>query len=275
MTTIEIFKRGTKDVIGQITIPSNVYEIRLDQGIEFWVNDRDGAKNKLSYTKVMLKGIEIMSGADMTIFAQAAIGDRKGEINSGDIAPIYDHLSNMLSNHQPKFYRGDDCTIIYRGEPYKVPHIYTSPSNETLYQDLTVLESVELEEYARESKEQAQKEGDLSAEVWYRDYLTVLAFLLRKPDEELPMDDIERQNWLTARKKHFMANADDPGISLGVAMDVDFFLCSLENGLSNSPGPIGSLTNALLNQWVVTRKLKVKSRTTRRRVQNRRSTVPG
>lgn len=274
MITVEVLKHGTEQVIGELKVPANVYEVGLDQGIEFWVNERDGIKANDGFTQIMLRGLKIMTGVEMESLAQAAIGTKDEPLEAGSISGMYDYISRMLNDFQPKFYGADNCTVLYKGQAYEMPHALIDAAGKHHYKDLSVLEAIELEEYARQTVAD-RGDNDVTPEQWYRDYLTVLAFLLRMPGEELPMDDLTRETWLTNRKRSFMPSGDHPGISLGVAMEVDFFLTSFDSGLVGRAGLIGSLISARLNQWVVTQKRKVRWRRIKRGVQKRLSTVPG
>ena len=73
-----------------------------------------------------------------------------------------------------------------------------------------------------------EKTGDLYGELEFERELRVMAVLLRKEGEQLPINVAERKIWIENRAKHFQ------GLPLDIVMGVRFFLFSIWIGFKMS-----------------------------------------
>ena len=245
MTHIEVYKAGTKEVIAEFDLPDSPAEVTLEQFIEFRVTELDESKkHPNNFLIPMTKAVSVFTGVDVEQLAKAAIGDKDAKVTTGDVLPLYKHISESLLTWKPELLTDDgERTIIYNEEEYYLPAVFKKENGEIEHPKLSVYEVVELDELLRLSKIKTDEEykGEVPASLWFADYRNILAVLLRKKGEQLPLDDVKRDEFIRERARHF-ANID-----FQTAAYVDFFLASTKRGFGNLHGPIGSLTNALLN----------------------------
>jgi len=110
--------------------------------------------------------------------------------------------------------------------------------------------------------------GDPDGSMMLTYYLKTMAVLCRKPGEQLPFDDSQRELWIQARAFHFMQ------MDAATALNVDFFLTSISESSEERPAAVGFLKNHSFAVVAATRLKNVKrssGRSTIRRKSFRKS----
>lgn len=96
-------------------------------------------------------------------------------------------------------------------------------------------------------QDETAKAGDPDGSIIYSMYLNLLALLLRKDGEQLPVDDGERAAFVDARAAHFQQ------IDAQTALNVDFFLLNTSGGSESGHPAIGSLSRPMFDLLAATR----------------------
>lgn len=89
----------------------------------------------------------------------------------------------------------------------------------------------------RAHKQEMEAAGDPDGSLMLTYYLKTLAVLCRKPGEQMPFDDSQRELWIQARAFHFMQ------MDAATALNVDFFLTSISESSDQRPVAVGFLKN--------------------------------
>lgn len=89
-------------------------------------------------------------------------------------------------------------------------------------------------------KEETAKRGDPDGSLMYTMYLHLLAVLLRKEGEKMPIGDADRERWILDRVAHFQ------GIDAQTALNLDFFLLHISRHSDQSPDAIGFLSRPMM-----------------------------
>lgn len=109
-------------------------------------------------------------------------------------------------------------------------------------------------------KEETAKRGDPDGSLMFSMYLHLLAVLLRKEGEQMPIGDAEREAWILDRATYFQE------IDAQTALNLDFFLLHISRNSEESPDAIGFLSRPMMRLLVETelRAAKPKQRLNRK-----------
>lgn len=94
--------------------------------------------------------------------------------------------------------------------------------------------------------EETAKRGDPDGSLMYTMYLHLLAVLLRKDGEQMPISDTEREAWILSRVAHFQ------DIDAQTALNLDFFLLHISTHSEQSPHVSGFLSRPMMQLLVET-----------------------
>ncbi len=243
MIEIDLLDKRTKEVCATINIPEHPSEIKLSQYIDWVTALRDYREKDENEVSTVIYAIKEFSGVDISEIAKARFGEEGGSVTSGDVLPIYTAISQAILSFKPRLWSEDDNFIEYQGEQYCIPKTFKGAlSGAISYSDLSTLEVIEMLEFKRASELEAKEnEGKVTASQWYSDYLRLIAFLLKKPGEDIPADGSKRDIFIKERMRLFK------DIDLETALNCDFFLTNTLGGSAPPNGPIGSLMSAVLN----------------------------
>lgn len=89
-------------------------------------------------------------------------------------------------------------------------------------------------------KEETAKRGDPDGSLMYTMYLHLLAVLLRKDGEQMPIGDADRERWILERVDYFQH------IDAQTALNLDFFLLHISRHSEQSPDAIGFLSRPMM-----------------------------
>lgn len=89
-------------------------------------------------------------------------------------------------------------------------------------------------------KEETAKRGDPDGSLMFTMYLHLLAVLLRKEGEQMPIGDADRERWILDRVAHFQH------IDAQTALNLDFFLLHILKPSEQSPDAIGFLSRPMM-----------------------------
>lgn len=109
-------------------------------------------------------------------------------------------------------------------------------------------------------KEETARRGDPDGSLMFSMYLHLLAVLLRKGEEQMPIGDAEREAWILERATYFQE------IDAQTALNLDFFLLHISRNSDESPDAIGFLSRPMMRLLVETelRAAKPKQRLNRK-----------
>lgn len=159
---------------------------------------------------------------------------RNGKIGSVfeevSIVRLYFYLTDLFNGNEEErlvvtrkwsFEFNDD---VYWIEPDRALRVMSEGKLKTY----TVLEFIEVSETERWLDKEIKEKGDLYGELEFERELRVLAVLLRKEGEELPINVRERKKWIENRAKSFQR------MPMDVVLGVRFFLSSIWEGFKMS-----------------------------------------
>jgi len=89
-------------------------------------------------------------------------------------------------------------------------------------------------------QEETAKRGDPDGSLMFTMYLHLLAVLLRKEGEQMPIGDTERESWILDRVAYFQE------VDAQTALNLDFFLLHISMPSDQSPDAIGFLSRQSL-----------------------------
>lgn len=111
-------------------------------------------------------------------------------------------------------------------------------------------------------QEETAKRGDPDGSLMFTMYLHLLAVLLRKEGEQMPIGDAEREIWITERAAHLQH------IDAQTALNLDFFLLHISRGSEQSPDAIGFLSRPMMQILMETQlRLEKQKPTLKRKMQ--------
>lgn len=179
-----------------------------------------------------LLGVEVKELIDAEVFGDEAPGMRAQTIQS-----LYTYGCKLIGDHKPALRVGDKIKV--GGNWYLIPsiniqHLVGEGGN------LNLLELVESYEIRRVVRNRIATEGDEEGSLWFSEYCNLLAVLLRREGERLPIDDRQRMVFIDDRTVELQ------GIDAGTALDVDFFLTHCLLAMNQTAYLVGSLTLSAL-----------------------------
>lgn len=237
----------------QFDIPQTAAEIRLVQYIDFLVALRKWKEDETNDAAQMGRAVAAFLGVDIVDLAQIKFGrvqeyDQQAMEMVDSLYKIYMVISKVVGEYKPKIRNSEDLRVQYKGVDLVMPgHMKMAAIGIEDLGALSFLEAVETYELKRVTQEVMEKEGDPEGSYLYSQYLGVLALLLRKPGEALPVDDVQRAAFLQQRKVFFK------DITLDIALDLDFFLFTGQTRLNKQPNFCTFLTPQTLALLGLTR----------------------
>ena len=225
----------------QISVPDTLEEMPLSVLVGILTECELGEAKKEPQALIMAR--VVMSAFELTEAEVMAT-------TSDDLEALYMMAMKPIMEYKPTM-EHEVATVSHNGETYMLPSCLVS--GESDYR-LTVNEYINLEEALRLSeaaKSPAMREyaetGDKDAAQKYinalfTEYCEILAVLLRRPGEILPLDAGERDQFLAKRKMRFQ------DVNAKTAMDAAFFLSVRPNRY----GKITDFTGILMRLTIST-----------------------
>jgi len=237
-----------KEVLS-IELPTNPSELKLSRYIDF-LKAQEGSENAV---KRAVLSISAISGVDYGEMLDAQVGGIYSSATNldGTLAPVFAHIYKVIGMVTPKQRTEADCDFEYKGEQYKIPFIQQiALSGVDVMPGISVIEAIEVLETKRIA-EQLQTE-DTTGSVLFSMYLRTMAAICRKEGEGLPIEEGEKERFLSDRMKHFS------DIDCQTALDVAFFLSSTLQGLGAKADVFTFLSRLCLIQILEMRVCKPK-----------------
>ena len=227
------------DVIAEFDVPSNIYEVPLNRYIDFIIEV--GNSTPENYLQQHAKAVSAFYGVDlMVVFSGVYESEKDKEtFEMNTVAQLHGYAAGLIDAHLRMLTAAPPINTSapyfeFCGEQYNIPLIATkvlaSGISEVL-PNLTVIESIEAMEVNR-AYEMVVNEDESGSNLFAK-YLKLLAVLCRKDNEHLPVDDVEREQFILERGNVF-GGSNGEMISAGTALDVDFFLTAFSGRLKNS-----------------------------------------
>lgn len=219
--------------------PATIREVTLSQYIDFLVAIRDFRNEGVNEAAVMARAVAAFVGCDPVELAAAKFGGDYEQValdNVESVSGLYAYLLHLIGTHKPTVTQDSVAKFEYKGEQYFLSGTALSSVSGIQLNALSVIEAVEAFEVKNRINNAMSADGDPKGELWFTEYLHILAILARKEGEQLPLDDAERISFISDRAAHFM------DIPADIALDVDFFLLTGLLLSKITPRFIGSLT---------------------------------
>jgi len=243
-----------------IELPTKPSELKLSRYVDFLIA-QESTENAV---KRAVLSISALTGVDYGEMIDATVGDiYSADTNlDGTLAPVFAHVHKVIGMIKPKQRTESDCDFEYKGEQYKIPFIQQiALSGVDVMPGISVIEAIEVLETKRIA-EQMQSE-DTTGSVLFSMYLRTMAVICRKEGESLPIEEGEKERFISDRMKHFAE------IDCETALDVAFFLSNILRGLGASHDVFTSLSRLcltpILEMSVYRLKRRPKQRNTARR----------
>ncbi len=186
------------------------------------------------------------------------------------VGKMWMHMANVIGGYVPKVYNADDTQrhITIDGEIFVIPtglrpdeapitvleHLCVSEAQIVAEQIYTAQQAIYAESATTESLVAATNAIATK-------YATLLAVLLRKPGETLPLDAMQRHDFIQERAALMMK------APATVALDVAFFLSETKTGYKRIQETFGSLIHHLLSIILEVRSMRAPKQTRRQRRQ--------
>lgn len=252
------------NVIAEVKLPESLSEMTLNQYVSFnSIVEKEG--NAIA---VMAEAVQDFTGIDMPAIVQAQVGNVYETADAIDdtLRSLFGHISSTITRHKPRIYSEAEHRFEYKGETYAIPAIKTLPLGlGVVLPNISVIEAIEALELLRLTDASQKERPDEAANIRFTSYLRMLAIIARKEGEELPVNDAQRERFITERVIHFQE------IDAATALDVDFFLLSTLQNLNAAHETAGSLIRQASALAVVTQSWSGKRTTVRRRTTRRYS----
>lgn len=186
------------------------------------------------------------------------------------VGKMWMHMANVIGGYVPKVYNADDTQrhITIDGEIFVIPTgLRPDEAPVTVLEHLCVSEAQIVAEQIYTAQqaiytESATTESLVAAtNAIATKYATLLAVLLRKPGETLPLDAMQRHDFINERAALMMK------APATVALDVAFFLSETKTGYKRIQETLGSLIHHLLSIILEVRSMRAPKQTRRQRRQ--------
>lgn len=245
----------------------SLYDVPLKSAVNFLVAakplyERSDEEKEINYYMTMVNSVCALYGIDVKAILNAIAVSIDEDIRAFQV--LFAYASSLFSNYKPQIRSLDECVFELGDSIYRIPtHGFrTLTALPEVPSDLSVREAIEAYEIARIAQSRiANSEGVDDGSALYTYYINLCAVLLRKEGEDLPISEVEMENFVMQRSMYF----DALPISAGIAFDIDFFFANMMKPYEQTRAAVGFLSNLLLNLAVATAALgNLKSRRTRR-----------
>ncbi len=235
-------KDRTGKIVATFDVPGMAEEIQLNQYIDFLVTLRETREEGANEPAVIARALAHVIGCDIAELRRVNYGhpieyDFAAEEVVGTTLGLYAWILKVIGEHKPRIRSSGEASFVHKQVRYSIPYGAIQGALEaSQYSPLNTIEAIEAYEVKRLTTESIASTGDGDGSKWFSQYIRLLAVFARKEGEEIPLDDLERSNFLALRA------AELQDICLPVALDIDFFLTSGLLRSNRQPGLIGSLT---------------------------------
>ncbi len=230
---------ATGEIITEFDVPENLYEVPLNRYVDFLVEV--GNSTPENYLQQHAKAVSAFYGVDLSAVFNGVYQSEqeKDQFELNTVAQLHGYAASLIDKHLQLLISAppvkiDNPWFEFNGERYNIPviaaKVLASGVQEVL-PNLSVIESIEALEINRAFE--MVHEDDADGSQTFAKHLKLLAVLCRKDGEILPVDDVERENFILERSNLF-GGQYGAMINAGTAVDVDFFLTAFSKRLNNS-----------------------------------------
>lgn len=210
----------------EFDVPSSLYEVPLNRYVDFLVEV--GKATPETAIVQHAKAVSSFYGVDlMVVFNGVYDSDKeKADFEMTTVSQLHGYAASLIDKHITAAMNSPKVNVNtphfeFKGKTFVIPQILTSvlSNGEPNLPGLTVIEAIEAMEANRLFE--TQKADDEDGSLMFTKYLTLLAVLCRIEGEHLPVDEVEREQFINERIAFF---GSGEMISAGLAIDIDFFL---------------------------------------------------
>ena len=259
-------KNESGKVLTEFNLPEHIGEMSLNQYVSF-DTIASGEGNPVS---IMAEAVQDFTGVNFQTIIAAQVGNiyEKTEALDDTLRSVYGYISRMIAGYKPRLRSETEHRFTYKGDEYTIPIIRATPLiTGVVLPEISVIEAVEALELMRLSEVSVKERPNEAANIRFTTYLKMLAILARRDGEILPVNDAQREQFLSQRLAHFQ------DIDAQTALDVDFFLHSTLRNWNATHEIAGSFIRRLFALAVETQSWKGKPTTGRKRTTAKSSPV--
>lgn len=220
--------KGHEDGKIVFDLPEALSEVRLNRYIDFLTENEAIGNEEENQILAMAKSVGAFLGVELDVLLAAQLGN-VFEVNSKSLEKslysVYGYIAKLVGECSPELRSQESATFEYKGEEFSIPLILQQAiAGDVLLPDVEVVEAVEAAEVQRVTFQSLKKleitpeTRDQRGSLYYSMYLRLLAVLLRREGERLPIAEAERERWINDRAVFFQ------DIDAATALDLDFFL---------------------------------------------------
>lgn len=243
--------KGTLRVKGNergivLELPESLSEVPLNRYIDFLTENEAIGNPEENQILAVAKCVGCFLGVDLPQLLRAEVGDvfqKEYKGLDGGLSSLYGYIATLVGQCKPQLRSQESAVFEYKGERFQIPLILQQAiAGDVLLPDVEVVEAIEAAEVQRvtfqslKGIEVTPETRDKRGSLFYSMYLRLMATLLRKEGERLPIQEAERERWINDRALFFQE------IDAATALDLDFFLRGILTNLEESPQCVGFLS---------------------------------
>lgn len=242
--------RGRFKIGGEViecALPENTKEWTLAKYIDFMVIARRIADGDDNIFLSMSKAVQIVTGVDINDIMLSQTGEDyiPGKNEYDGLAAIFGYLKESAMSRKGQMTTDENIRVQYNGKTFIMPQIkLIALASGLVPKGISVFEAVECLEIIRLTTDKTKKDGDPNGDLWYSQYLKMLALLLHEEGAEFVFDQTIRERQI-AKTEVFLKDID-----LETALNVDFFLLSILTASGRMTAIAGSLNQAAFSLTV-------------------------
>lgn len=243
------FKIGGKSV--ECTLPEKTNEWTLAKYIDFMVIARRIADGDENIFLAMSNAVQVVTGVDINNIMLSQTGEdyTPGKNEYEGLAAIFGYLKDSAMSRKGRMITDQEIRVDYGGKTFIMPQIkLVALASGIVPKGISVFEAVECLEIIRLTTDKTKKDGDPNGDLWYSQYLKMLALLLHEEGQEFIFDQTIRERQI-AQTEVFLKDID-----LETALNVDFFLLTILTRSGRTTAIAGSLNRAAFSLTVATTK---------------------
>lgn len=245
--------------IGSETIPCDLPQTTRDWSlsdfIDFKVIMNQIIDEDVNAFKGMAKAVSIVTKVDIEDILCSQLGEdyTPGKDEYEGLAAIFGYLKESALSQKGKMPKRDKFEVNYKGKTFYIPHVKAvTLSAGEVPGGISVFEAVECMEIIRLTTAKTKAEGDPLGNIWFTQYIKMLAILLHESGTEFVPDQAIRERQIAQQEVFFK------DIDLETALDTDFFLLSILAPSEKTRTTVGSLNRAVFSLAAATLKPNVR-----------------
>lgn len=242
------------NVIATFPVPQTLYELPLNRYIDFVKEldkqDDDGRNAIACISRAVSCFYDI--NLEAVLSAQFAEGDTVAmDSHLMVVKQMYGNAAGLIDKHIAEMTRTPKINVEnqqfdFCGQTFTIPTIgvraLSNGSIESILPPLSTIETIEAAEVHRIADQLITDNDDPDGNYLYAKHLKTCAVFCRKPGQNMPIDDREREQFILSQADFFGGNNPQKEIiSAGTALDIDFFLTPFSGRYANQNTVVGFL----------------------------------